>query len=64
MAFEPTVRGNAQLMSVKKESMMMRLVFAGGWVGVGCEKSAMKWAKVGVEKWTRFSRRVFRLGWS
>lgn len=49
-ALESALRGNAHAMRVEKESMMMRLVLAGGCVGVRVEKNAMKWAKDGVEK--------------
>lgn len=35
VAFESAFLGNAQAMSVEKESIIMRLVFSGGLVGVG-----------------------------
>lgn len=52
---ESIVLGKALLTSVEKESMMIRPVLPGGLLGVGCETRAMRCARVGVEKWVRFS---------
>ena len=57
MAVTSTFLGNALLISVEKESMIIRLVFGGGNVWVGCARRAMRWARDGVEKWVRFERR-------
>lgn len=46
--------GKALEMRVEKESMIMRLVFCGGWVDVGLARSAMRCERVGVEKLVRF----------
>ena len=54
-------RGNALLINVEKESITMILVFGGGFEGVGCVRRARRWARVGVEKWVRFERRVERV---
>jgi hypothetical protein len=43
-------RGNEQVIREEKESIMIRLVFGGGWFCVGCEMRDIKWASVGVEK--------------
>lgn len=43
-------RGNALLIRVENASMTMRLVFGGGKEVFGCVRSAMRWARVGVEK--------------
>jgi hypothetical protein len=43
------------LIAVENESMTIRLVFGGGWVGVGYARRAMRCARVGVEKCVRFS---------
>lgn len=47
---ESTVLGNALLIRVENESMRMRLVFGAGKTVVGCVSSAIRWARVGVEK--------------
>jgi hypothetical protein len=54
---ESTVLGNALLIKVEKESTRMRLVFGDGKSVVGCASSAIRWARVGVEKWVRLSSR-------
>ncbi len=43
------------LIAVENESMRIRLVFGGGWVGVGYARRAMRCARVGAEKCVRFS---------
>lgn len=50
VAVELMFLGKALLISVEKESMTMRLVFGGGKTVVGCVSSAIRWARVGVEK--------------
>ncbi len=45
-----TVLGNALPIKVENESIIIRLVLAGGKIVVGCASSAMRWARVGVEK--------------
>lgn len=52
-----TVRGKAVLKSVENESITIKLVFCGGFVVVGLEKRARRWARVGVEQCVRFERR-------
>lgn len=50
------------LIGVEKESIIIRLVFAGGLLGVGCVRRTRRWASVGLEKCVRFERRDVRVG--
>jgi hypothetical protein len=61
VAVESIFRGNALLINVENESIMMRLVLGGGKTLLGRVSSAMRWARVGVEKCTRFWRESGRV---
>lgn len=54
---ESKFRGNALLIKVEKESIMMRLVPGSGKTVVGCVRSAIRWARLGVEKCSKLCRR-------
>lgn len=57
---EVVSRGKALERRVDNESIMMREVFGGGCVEVRLRMRAMRWARVGIEKWVRFERSVDR----
>ena len=50
VAVVSNVRGNALLIKVENESMIMRLVLGRGKTVVGWTSSAIRWASVGVQK--------------